>query len=228
MPTSSTRLQIVWRENRLECRSEQDLLQRPIDVGHDDDQACMQWGRRIELPENRWRCWSPARSPRLPLYSRHSSLPAGLADPGDVLRFVPGFAGDRDQIDTEALIDEEPHPASIAASFRRWRRWVRGQAKVAWGAPTRRIGGDVKWRQLHHFGGEARIGLMQLGRGRAICELCRDRMHRHPRAPKHRLTAEDAPGDLARGTSQQRLYALQCPVRRIGRTFASDRIKRQV
>ena len=32
--------QIVWRENRLECRSEQDLLQSPIDVGHDDDQAC--------------------------------------------------------------------------------------------------------------------------------------------------------------------------------------------
>src|SRR6516164_6962138 len=35
-------------------------------------------------------------------------------------------------------------------------------------------------------------------------------------------------GDLARGTSQPRLYALQCPVRRVGRTFASDRTGRQV
>src|SRR5271169_5656177 len=35
-------------------------------------------------------------------------------------------------------------------------------------------------------------------------------------------------GDLACGTSQPRLYALPCPVRRVGRTFASDRIGRQV
>src|SRR5580693_1917310 len=31
-------------------------------------------------------------------------------------------------------------------------------------------------------------------------------------------------GDLVRGTPQPRLYALQCPVRRVGRTLASDRI----
>src|ERR1700760_4656752 len=69
---------------------------------------------------------------------------------------------------------------------------------------------------------------------------------RHRHAPRHRIVASPnvnrngrshhptyrvlplLQGDLARGTSQSRLYALQCLLRRIGRTFASDRIGRQV
>src|SRR5271166_3697752 len=35
-------------------------------------------------------------------------------------------------------------------------------------------------------------------------------------------------GDLVRGTPQPRLYALQCPFRRVGRTPASDRMRRQL
>ena len=49
-------------------------------------------------------------------------FPAGFADPGDVLSVMAGGVGDRDQIGGEALIDQKPHPASIAASLRRMRR----------------------------------------------------------------------------------------------------------
>ena len=161
MPTSSTRLTRSFgvkiassaARNRTFCRV-------AIDVGHDDDQACMQWGRRIELPKiagvvgDQHEVAVCRSAHDIPVF------PAGLADPGDVLSFVPGFACDRDQIDAEALIDQKPHPASIAASFRRWRRMAFGAMPgLRTGTPARRIGGGVKWRQLHHFGGEARIGL---------------------------------------------------------------------
>ncbi len=46
-------------------------------------------------------------------------LPSCLADTGDVLGFVPGLAGDRNQIDAQTLIDQKPHLTSIVASFRR-------------------------------------------------------------------------------------------------------------
>jgi len=46
-------------------------------------------------------------------------LPAGLANSGHVLRFVPRVVGDRDQIDAQTLIDQKPHPVAIVANFRR-------------------------------------------------------------------------------------------------------------
>jgi hypothetical protein len=38
---------------------------------------------------------------------------------GNMLGFVSGLAGDRNQIDGQTLIDQKPHPTWIVASFRR-------------------------------------------------------------------------------------------------------------
>ena len=46
-------------------------------------------------------------------------LPSGLADTGNVLRFMPGPAGEQNQIHAQALINQKPHLTEIVASLRR-------------------------------------------------------------------------------------------------------------
>jgi hypothetical protein len=46
-------------------------------------------------------------------------LPPGLADMSDVLGFVAGLAGHRNEIDAQALIDQKSHSIPIGTSFRR-------------------------------------------------------------------------------------------------------------
>ncbi len=49
-------------------------------------------------------------------------LPAGPADMCDVSGFMTRFAGNSDQVDAEAFVDQKPHDAAMASRRRRPRR----------------------------------------------------------------------------------------------------------
>jgi hypothetical protein len=45
-------------------------------------------------------------------------LPTGAADMRDVLGLMAAIPGDSDQVDTEALVDQESHDTAMVSSFR--------------------------------------------------------------------------------------------------------------
>ena len=49
-------------------------------------------------------------------------LPSGAADMRDVLGFMPAFAGDSNEVDARAFVDQQPHDTAMASSLRRPRR----------------------------------------------------------------------------------------------------------
>jgi hypothetical protein len=49
-------------------------------------------------------------------------LPAGAADPRDVLRLMAGIAGDGQEIDAQALVDQKPRDKAMLSRLRRLRR----------------------------------------------------------------------------------------------------------
>jgi hypothetical protein len=79
----------------------------------------MQRLRRIELPEIARVVGDEDEITLACLAHDIPVLPTGAADMRDVLGFMAAFPGDSDQVDTEALVDQEPHDTAMASSFRR-------------------------------------------------------------------------------------------------------------
>jgi hypothetical protein len=67
------------------------------------------------------RCPPPHEIPVAGVADDIPVLPSGLANVDNMQGFMADLAGNRNQIDTPALIDQESHPASIVASFCRLR-----------------------------------------------------------------------------------------------------------
>ena len=118
--TSRTRLTGSPRRCQfVERAAEKPLLLHAIDARDDDDKAGMHRLHRIEPAEIAGVVGDQHEIAFGGVARDVPVLPSGLADTGDMLGFVPGLAGDRNRIDAQTLIDQEPHRTSIVASFRR-------------------------------------------------------------------------------------------------------------